>query len=75
MMMTANQLADALGRKTMAESLGVLPTAVSNAVVRGGFPPSWFMACKRLADAAGEECTIALFNMREAPQASAGQGQ
>lgn len=48
----------------MAEALQVLPTAVSNAVVRGTFPPSWFKTCTRLAKKAGIDCPPELFNQR-----------
>jgi hypothetical protein len=63
-MTTASDLADALGRKTIADALGVLPQAVSNAVVRGWFPSSWFLAVKAIADGAGQECPPELFKMR-----------
>lgn len=67
-MMNAETLANALGRKKIAARLDVLPTAVSNAVVRGSFPPSWFIACKSLADEAGVECPPELFKMIGLPQ-------
>lgn len=63
-MTTASQLADAIGRKEMADALGVGPTAVSNAVVRGEFPASWFLLVKSLADQAGHHCPPDLFKMR-----------
>lgn len=63
-MTTASDLADALGRKTIADALGVGLTAVSNAVVRGWFPSSWFLAVKGIADAAGQDCPPELFRMR-----------
>ena len=62
-MMNADTLATALGRKNIAAALGIQPTAVSNAVVRGGFPPAWFVACKALADKAGVDCPPDLFKM------------
>ena len=65
-MMKANDLAEALGRKNMADALGIGATAISNAVVRGSFPASWFMACKSLADRIGTECPPDLFNFVEA---------
>jgi hypothetical protein len=43
------QFADAIGRKEIADAVGVGLTAVSNAVVRQAFPASWFSACQRLA--------------------------
>lgn len=63
-MVTASELADAIGRKRMADTLGVGVTAVSNAVVRGWFPSSWFLAVKNMAEAEGQECPPSLFKMR-----------
>ena len=63
-MSTASELADALGRKNIADALGVGLTAVSNAVVRGWFPSSWFLAVKAIADAVGHDCPPELFKMR-----------
>ena len=63
-MMTSHELADALGRKNIADAVGVGATAVSNAVVRGSFPASWYLAMAGLAAKAGTECPPALFGMR-----------
>ena len=63
-MTTASQLADALGRKTIADALDVGLTAVSNAVVRGWFPSSWFLVMESLAKEAGIPCPPELFKMR-----------
>ena len=62
-MITASELADALGRKNIAEAAKVGATAVSNAVVRGWFPPSWFIAVSTLAMRMGKPCPPELFNM------------
>ncbi|OWJ81382.1 hypothetical protein CDV52_18455 [Haematobacter missouriensis] len=59
---SAANIADALGRRRMAEALGVRTTAVSNAVVRGLFPASWFLAVEALARAEGVACPCELFN-------------
>ena len=64
-MMKAKTLADALGRKNIAEAVAVTATAVSNAVVRGWFPPSWYVSCKALADEQGKACPPDLFKMRD----------
>ena len=48
----------------MAEELGVGTTAVSNAVVRGYFPPSWWLVCNALASEAGARCPEHLFKMK-----------
>ena len=63
-MMTAPQFADAVGRKNMADALEVGATAVSNAVIRGWFPSSWFYTCQHLAGSVGVECPPQLFGMR-----------
>ena len=63
-MTTSHDLADAIGRKKMADALRVLPTAVSNAVVRGWFPSSWFLVVKALADEVGQDCPPALFKLK-----------
>lgn len=62
-MMTASELADAIGRKNIADAAKVGPTAVSNAVVRGWFPATWFIVVSNLADRAGVECPPDLFKM------------
>jgi len=63
-MMNAETFATALGRKNIAAAIDVKLTAISNAIADGGFPPSWFIACKRLADEAGIECPPCLFKMK-----------
>ncbi|MBU2868972.1 helix-turn-helix domain containing protein [Pacificibacter marinus] len=67
-MMTAFDLANAIGRKKIADTLGVGMTAVSNAVVRGSFPASWFLAIQSLSEDLGLEFEYPpeLFNMRMA---------
>lgn len=60
----ALKLANAIGRKKLAGALGVGPTAVSNAVVRGWFPATWFMVVSDLADQVGADCPPELFKMR-----------
>ncbi len=76
-MMTASDFADAIGRKKLADALDVGASAVSNAVVRGWFPSSWFVVSKNLAEIASVECPPELFGMRGASQNvdCAGQSQ
>ena len=62
-MMDSKALAKALGRKNIAAAVGFRPTAVSNAVVRGWFPATWFIAVSELAAKAGVECPPELFKM------------
>lgn len=64
-MMTAHELADAIGRQKMQDALDVGATAISNAVIRGWFPPKWFIVCSALAKEAGTECPPQLFGMRQ----------
>lgn len=57
--------AAAVGRKEIAKAAGVGMTAVSNAVIRGRFPSSWFLICQGLAERAGVDCPAGMFGMRE----------
>lgn len=68
-MTSTSTIADALGRKVIAKAVGVGDTAVSNAVVRGKFPPSWFIAISNMAAAKGIECPPDLFGMKTADAA------
>jgi hypothetical protein len=63
-MKTAHDFASAVGRNNLAKAADVGLTAISNAVVRGWFPPSWFVAAKALADEKGVECPPDLFGMK-----------
>lgn len=63
-MITAPQFADAIGRKKMSDALNVGATAVSNAVVRGWFPSSWFLVCLGLAKEGGVDCPPCLFKIK-----------
>ncbi len=65
--LTVSQLAEALGRQDIADACGVGLTAVSNAVTRGAFPSSWFLAMKLLAAPKGVECPTTLFKMKHVP--------
>ncbi len=64
MTITASKLADAIGRKKLADSLGVGVTAVSNHVVMNSFPASWFFVCSRLATEVGVICPKELFSFK-----------
>lgn len=61
-MNTVSYICDTLGRKHLAEALGVKPTAVSNAVVQGKFPAKWYAVIKSLASEATISCPDDLFN-------------
>lgn len=60
----AKKFAEALGRKDIAAAVGVKSTAVSNAVVRGWFPASWFIVVSDLANRKGLDCPPHLFGMK-----------
>lgn len=65
-MTTTALIAKAIGRKKMAAALGVGETAVSNAVIRGQFPSSWFLVVAGLSRSRGLECPQELFSMKRA---------
>lgn len=64
MINTSSQFADAVGRKRIAVALNVKETAVSNHVVRGLFPPSWFTILEALAAEVGVDCPRAIFSFK-----------
>ena len=43
---TAHTYAEKVTRKAIADVVGVVPTAVGNAVLRGSFPAAWFVALR-----------------------------
>ena len=59
---TASDICDALGRKIIAQKLGVGITAVSNASVQGRFSARWYVAIKSLCADAGIDCPDELFS-------------
>ena len=61
----ATRFADAIGRREIAEAVGVGPTAVSNAVVRGWFPATWFLILQGLAEKHGVDCPPQIFKMKQ----------
>lgn len=61
---TSEQFATAIGRRAIAKAVGVLPTAVSNAVVRGTFPASWYYACQKLAEQKNVPFPAEMFGQR-----------
>ena len=63
LMMNVSQIADVIGRKEIADTVSVGPTAVSNAIARGAFPASWYLSIKVLCEARGVNCETAWFAM------------
>lgn len=72
---TAEQLIDSIGRKRIADRVGVGLTAVSNAAVRKRIPSSWYAACRALASDQGIECPPELFGQKGMPQHTEGADQ
>lgn len=59
---TASDICDALGRKAIADRIGVGLTAVSNASADGGFPAKWFAVLREMCAECGLDCPEHLFN-------------
>lgn len=68
--MEAKELIAKIGRKPLADALGVSETTVRLAVYQGGgkLPPSWFDACDNLAKSKRVKCPRDLFSFKLAPQ-------
>lgn len=58
------EICQAVGRKKIAARLGVGATAVSNAVVAGVFPASWFAVISDACKEAEVECPREAFNWK-----------
>lgn len=63
-MQTASDVADILGRKEIAQRVGVGLTAVSAAVSEGKFRASWYLEIKALGEEKGVEIPDALFTFK-----------
>jgi hypothetical protein len=64
-MITASDICDALGRRNMAQRLGVSKTAISNAAVDGTFPARWYLVLSTMCDERGVPCPKELFSFSE----------
>lgn len=58
---TVEDICEAIGRRLIADSIGVGLTSVSNAIVDGRFPARWFHVMDRLCTAASLPCPRRLF--------------
>jgi hypothetical protein len=54
-----------IGREALCDELGCGSTAISNAITRGTFPPSWRKIISGLAKKKGVEISDDLFNWRQ----------
>lgn len=61
---TVADICDRLGRRAIAETIGVGATAVSNASAEGLFSPAWFVGIKTMCDKAGLPCPERLFKWK-----------
>ena len=68
--LTVASICDAIGRKALAERVGVGMTTISNAVVDGRFPAKWFLAVRDMCLEKGIESPEALFTFANAPAAA-----
>ncbi len=70
-MSSISEICDTIGRKRLAQALGVGRTQVSNAAVADVFPARWYAVVKALCDAEGIECPLTLFSFIAAPEGEA----
>lgn len=70
-MLDTHEMASTLGRRNIADAVGVGLTAVSNHVVGGLFPASWYLAILFLCEQKGAECPESLFGFIEPPEDTA----
>ena len=70
-LITVENICEALGRRTIADAIGVRLTSVSNAIVDGRFPARWFHLVDHLCAERGLPCPRRLFTFVGADEASA----
>lgn len=58
---TSRDVVEALGRETICERFGFSQTRISNHVVRGKFPSSWYLQLKKLSDEVGYDLPESAF--------------
>lgn len=63
-MQTVSDILKAIGRKPLAEQLGVTVNAVGMAAINNSFPASWHMKVTELAGEKGIEVPYELFNWK-----------
>jgi hypothetical protein len=68
---TATTICNALGRKAMADRLGVVVSAISNNATEGTFPAIWFDTVDDMCrEAGGIPCPRTLFRFKNADTAA-----
>ena len=71
---SVSAICDVIGRKRIADVIGVRVTSVSNAVSCGQFPARWFDAIEKLCADAGIACPRHLFSFAGVEMAQEGVG-
>jgi hypothetical protein len=66
-MQTVDKIAEKLGRKRLAELVGVGKAAVTNATTEGTFPASWYVIVSGECDRLGIECPKSAFSFKSPP--------
>lgn len=61
-MTTVSTICDTLGRRAIADRVGVGLTTVSNAATSNCFPAKWYILIKAMCDEEGIECPMYLFS-------------
>lgn len=70
---TVKRICDEIGRKTIADALGVGVTSVSNFVVENKFPAKAFLVVQSLCRPQGLDCPEHLFSFVELKPAEAAE--
>ena len=63
-MKSTSDILDRLGRRRVADALGVGITAVGNAATSPHFPASWFFVLSQMCADEGIDCPLSLFRMK-----------
>lgn len=64
-MKTLHEFVAQIGRAEISLELGLVPTAIANALDRGKMPPGWYPTIKRLADSKEVEVSPRFFSWRK----------
>ena len=71
-MSTPKAIANRVGRQKIQAAVGAKsPTAVTNAIRRGTFPPGWYLVVKELCENEGIDCPYSAFGMIDPKESAA----
>lgn len=68
-----SEICETVGRDAIMQRLGVKKSAVSNAVIAGQFPASWYAEVRALCEGAQIDCPIDAFGFKSEKQSGAAQ--